>query len=959
MSKTIETHLQSNEVRIPKKSSEFDMAGGGGGGAGGPAVQYFKSSFARSLSFSQGPGGGGGPYGAADQHFTRSLDFDVNYDPSMLLAGGGGVSASHQMTPASASPVFEEDLGQPGAVDDGHQELSLGGGAGIAHSNGGIVKTLWSYAKGQDIKSANNSPIKHGIGLKSNGSPGPRKSIEANEIEVLRLRKECQNLIEENRRLMNLASAGTGGGGAMYAISNGMLLHGGSGSGSLSTLGMGIPNGAGGGGGNGSYTNVESVILQTQVETLQWQLKQVDSSRHMYRAVMEEVVRFLDRCYRSLDALQAAGQIGRSKSVLQVSGANAVTANGGSKLAGQQHHGTTTINHHHNHHHHHHHDSDSSSASSPRARSSTNLIEGPKTYTKASMSGVNGRLEQQQQQQQQQSLSLINASGVAPTALHEDDCNVPPSPASSYSTFRDFTWRRSPKRTQTLPISSNEVDPEKLAQEAFRLLRTVQNLLNTQEPTLAQSTNALDSLISSTAASSCGSSTTLTGVGLSASGNGMNGGGSGSVLGSSMPTLTGINGAGGGGAGAGAGAVTAANTGAAHTANGVGTGTGGGGGVGLAGNGLINTRSTVGFSRKLNMRGSRLSVRSSTADSVHSTSSSTKTETDEDSTDRPSPPLLLSHPHHHHHLLMQHQNPMANGGHVGMANGGGGGGGAGGAGPGSIVGGPIGGSGSSSTSSTSSNSSSCSSSTTSGNGHHHHHHHNHHHTNRYSANIERIKEMMISSSAEDESGFSSMNSFQEIGLPLINSTMLSSIGSVDSNSHHGGVSSSASSADAGSNNGSGGEGGNGSTGTGAASGGGGGGGTGTGSNSGPFGLSDDSSVLRENTVIPTNAGSTVISSNSANRLGIPSSPARTTVASTTVSTSSSTSPPTTTTSSTNGIANGPAAVNGSPLRATQNSSYEHHTHFVNHRRWDSAPVVPPKLKIHTGETDTVSRVLWV
>ncbi|ETN64932.1 hypothetical protein AND_003300 [Anopheles darlingi] len=181
MSKTIETHLQSNEVRIPKKTTEFDMTGAGGGG---PAVQYFKSSFARSLSFSQGPGGGGGPYGAADQHFTRSLDFDVNYDPGMLLgSGNGGGTVSRQMTPASASPVFEEDLGQP----DGQDELPLGGG--IAHSNGGIVKTLWSYAKGQDIKSANNSPIKHGIGLKSNGSPGPRKSIEANEIEVLRLRK--------------------------------------------------------------------------------------------------------------------------------------------------------------------------------------------------------------------------------------------------------------------------------------------------------------------------------------------------------------------------------------------------------------------------------------------------------------------------------------------------------------------------------------------------------------------------------------------------------------------------------------------------------------------------------------------------------------------------------------------------------------------------------------------------
>ncbi|KFB48626.1 hypothetical protein ZHAS_00016616 [Anopheles sinensis] len=629
---------------------------------------------------------------------------------------------------------------------------------------------------------------------------------------------ECQNLIEENRRLVSIATAASGGGNGLggtgagtYALGGGMLTGIGSGSGSLSTLGMGVPNG-------GNYSSVESVILQTQVETLQWQLKQVDSSRHMYRAVMEEVVRFLDRCYRSLDALQS-GQIGRSKSVLQVS----KTSNG--------------TQHNHNHHHsnnHHHHDSDSSSASSPRARSSTNLVD----------------VHQKTQH-------------GAPSTHPEDDCAVPPSPASSYSTFRDFTWRRSPKRTQTLPISSNEVDPEKLAQEAFRLLRTVQNLLNTQEPTLAQSTNALDSLISaSTAASSCGSSTTLTGVGLS--------GASGAVLGST-PTLTGNGSMGGGGTG------------------------GGNGGT------LVNTRSNVGFSRKMNMRGSRLSVRSSTADSVHSTSSSAKTETDEDNTDRPSPPLLLAH----HHLL-HHQ---SNGGGGGVANGG-------------TVGGGGGGGGSSS--------SSCSSST-SGNGSitgssgHHHHHHNPAH--RYSANIERIKEMMISSSAEDESGFSSMNSFQEIGLPLVNSTMLSSVGSSHgvSNGSLGGGSSSSTDGGSSSNSGV----------------------TGGGTNT--FGVSDDSSELRENTVIPTTLNGGHSGNGSVNKLGIPSSPAK--VPSTVSSVSNGASASSTTTTST--------PPNGSPLRVTQTASYEHHTHFVNHRRWDSAPVVPPKLKIHASETDTVSRVLWV
>lgn len=100
------------------------------------------------------------------------------------------------------------------------------------------------------------------------------------------------------------------------------------------------------------------------------------------------------------------------------------------------------------------------------------------------------------------------------------------------------------------------------------------------------------------------------------------------------------------------------------------------------------------FDRKLNMRYSRTSLRSSTDDSVHS-NSSTKSETDEECRERQASQVLP---------IPAHQNA-----------------------------------------------------------------------------IERLKDNIISST-EDESGFSSMNSFQEIGLPLINSTMLtqdssSSIGS--------------------------------------------------------------------------------------------------------------------------------------------------------------------------------------
>lgn len=46
--------------------------------------------------------------------------------------------------------------------------------------------------------------------------------------------------------------------------------------------------------------------------------RQVESSRQMYHAVMEEVARFLERCYQSLDAFQQNNQMGRSRSVNHV-----------------------------------------------------------------------------------------------------------------------------------------------------------------------------------------------------------------------------------------------------------------------------------------------------------------------------------------------------------------------------------------------------------------------------------------------------------------------------------------------------------------------------------------------------------------------------------------------------------------------------------------------------------------
>ncbi|KAG4071428.1 hypothetical protein HA402_011582 [Bradysia odoriphaga] len=156
---------------------------------------------------------------------------------------------------------------------------------------------------------------------------------------------------------------------------------------------------------NGSNSCVEETLLQTQIDSLQWQLKQVEASRQMYHAVMEEVVRFLDRCHQSLNAMET-NQIGRSKSINHVFG------------------------------------NDYDGKSRMRTSTMDRSIEIGDVESNASLSG-------------------------------------------SYSNFRDFTWRRSPKQTQPSSDHNIELNPDKLSQEAFRLLRTAQNLINLKEPCLS------------------------------------------------------------------------------------------------------------------------------------------------------------------------------------------------------------------------------------------------------------------------------------------------------------------------------------------------------------------------------------------------------------------------------------------------------------------------------------------
>ncbi|XP_065361497.1 probable serine/threonine-protein kinase DDB_G0282963 isoform X1 [Calliphora vicina] len=370
---------------------------------------------------------------------------------------------------------------------------------------------------------------------------------------------------------------------------------------------------------NDNTTNVEAVILQNQVDTLQWQLKQVETSCDMYRAVMEEVARFLER-YQSQKQLQQQQQqqqlqqqqmaaqkhnntininisnsnnnsnsnkmeqIPRSKSLFQVyvAGGHEKSANGNSNLDET----STSLS-----------STSSTSTSYLRARSSTNLID----------------LKHQQ----------LNGNC---NSKSNDDHNYETclTPSQSYSAFKDFTWRRSPKKSDSRLNTAKDDVEEKLNQEAFRLLRTIHNLLNTSQhqpdlahhrhslaPAAALQMGRLSKALSTTSVMTLPGPPMLNSTSLTIGAN---------SAGSSTPDSS-----------------TASPT------------------ISTANNAASNNLAPeMLFLRSANMRDSRLSLRSSTDSSVHSTSSaassaSSKVETDEEhSTPFHSPPNALTHKQHHH-----------------------------------------------------------------------------------------------------------------------------------------------------------------------------------------------------------------------------------------------------------------------------------------------------------------------
>lgn len=181
---------------------------------------------------------------------------------------------------------------------------------------------------------------------------------------------------------------------------------------------------------------IDSVFLQTQVETLQWQLKQTEANRQMYRSLMEQVVRFLDRARKSLDILHeknnlkdknSMGRVPRSRSV------HAVHADSSPNRAV----------------------SATSSSHFMRAKSVTQISPCTTSYREFTWS-----------------------------MLRRNDpthCTPPRNKSQDLNKSHDGIIYRRPKQSE---IDPNDIPPEKLSQEAFRLMRTVQSLLSMREPDL-------------------------------------------------------------------------------------------------------------------------------------------------------------------------------------------------------------------------------------------------------------------------------------------------------------------------------------------------------------------------------------------------------------------------------------------------------------------------------------------
>ncbi|XP_015187737.1 PREDICTED: uncharacterized membrane protein DDB_G0293934-like, partial [Polistes dominula] len=206
---------------------------------------------------------------------------------------------------------------------------------------------------------------------------------------------------------------------------------------------------------------IDNVFLQTQIETLHWQLKQIESNKQMYRSLMEEVARFLDRAHKSLIILHEKNN-SKDKSNARVPRSRSVHAVDTTDCSPNRGNSTTSSS-----------SSGSSSASSRFTRAkSVNQISGGSAFREFTWSVL----------RRNQNSNFDNNGQQCEQSYHDEK-----------KTMADDVSYMKPKQMELNP---DDVPPEKLSQEAFRLMRTVQSLLSMREPDLSRVSPYDDSGIS-------------------------------------------------------------------------------------------------------------------------------------------------------------------------------------------------------------------------------------------------------------------------------------------------------------------------------------------------------------------------------------------------------------------------------------------------------------------------------
>ncbi|KAI4493225.1 hypothetical protein M0802_009513 [Mischocyttarus mexicanus] len=184
---------------------------------------------------------------------------------------------------------------------------------------------------------------------------------------------------------------------------------------------------------------IDNVFLQTQIETLHWQLKQIESNKQMYRSLMEEVARFLDRAHKSLIILHEKNnskdnksnntRVPRSRSVHAVDTTDC-SPNRGISTTLSSSSGSSSS-------------SSSSSSRFTRAKS-VNQISGGSAFREFTWSVL----------RRNQNTNLDNKQQQCDESFQDDK-----------KTMTDDVSYMKPKQMELNP---DDVPPEKLSQEAFR-----------------------------------------------------------------------------------------------------------------------------------------------------------------------------------------------------------------------------------------------------------------------------------------------------------------------------------------------------------------------------------------------------------------------------------------------------------------------------------------------------------